>query len=1127
MALEQEQLQAGIAALEIQRALLGDAVVDAAQAGLRARLAALAAQAVSPAPAQSAEPEQQLRQVSILFLDVVDSTAFSHGLDPEAINEVMDDALARGAALVQAHKGRVLQYAGDSILAAFGADGAREDDAERAVRCGLALLELGRKLGAEVLAAHRHTGFNVRVGIHTGGVLLGGGVNAQGSIRGIAVNIAARMEQAAPSGGLRISHDCYAQVRGLFSVQELAPLQVKGVDEAVQSYLVLRAKPRAFRIGNRGIEGVITQMIGREAELAQLQAAFKRLFSERKLAACTVVADAGLGKSRLLHQFEAWSEVQTEAVYFFCGRAYPHTEGRPYGLLRDILAWRFQIQDDDSLADARAKFEAGIMPLFLDSDGPERAEGHAHLLGYLIGIDYLDSRHVKGILGEPKQIRSRAFHAAAQLFRRIGARQGTPVLLQLEDLHWADNESLDFLAYLAKVNRDVALLIVAATRPTLFERRRGAASLENLSQRIDLQPLDKTASRLLAHELLKKLPEVPAALRELITGGAEGNPFYMEELVKMLIDQGAIQAGAESWSLNAERLLATQVPGTLTGVLQARLDGLPTPERLTMQQASVIGQVFWDRALEALDAQAMDNLPALVRRELTLPHSDAEARVRLEGLREYGFKHAMLHQVTYGTVLKRARRDLHGKLARWLAQQSGLWARDSFGLTAEHFEAAGELASAAEFHARAAEHGATRLAHERVSRHIERALALLDSPNLASQPQHQVNLRWRLLAVREDSLEVQGRRKEQRAALDALEQLAETWDSDAWRAHVAHRRASLAMRTADWPLQASSARHGAQLAESIGDDELRLRCLRLLATSLAHQGERRAGLQLAQDALAQAQALGLPAVQAQLLNTLAVIAGDAQGDRLAALAFNQQYLAIMSELGNLRSEAIGLSNVGECYIQLGALTQAGEMLDKALPMARANGDPALECNALVNLARLAFWQGDAVQSLTLARAAQQLARDVEAAEWETLALLRLGEGEQALGRLAQSVEAFSQAHSLALSIDDSLQHEASAGLARLALAQGDAAGALQLLEVLFLQHANGASYEHVEQPRLLELSCYRVLLAVNDPRADDWLARAHSALQAGAQAIADPALREGFLANVPYHGEILAAWAAR
>ena len=252
---EQAQLQAAMAALEGQRAALGDLAVDAMLAGLRAKLASLV---VAPEPADPAQT-QTLRQVSILFLDAVGSTALAQQLDPEAISAVMDDALSRGTAIVEQHRGQVLQYAGDNILAAFGSDESREDDAERAVHCGLALLELGKTLGAEVQAAHGHTGFNVRVGVHTGGVLLGGGVDADGTIRGIAVNIAARMERTAPAGSLRISHDTYAQVRGLFEVDAQEPLAVKGVDAPVQSYLVKRAKPRNFRIGTRGIERVATK----------------------------------------------------------------------------------------------------------------------------------------------------------------------------------------------------------------------------------------------------------------------------------------------------------------------------------------------------------------------------------------------------------------------------------------------------------------------------------------------------------------------------------------------------------------------------------------------------------------------------------------------------------------------------------------------------------------------------------------------------------------------------------------------------------------------------------------------------------------------------------------------------
>ncbi len=276
-------LRSAIAAIEAQRPQLGDAVTDLALAPLRAQLASLD----SPAPRADA-PAQRLRQVTILFLDVVGFTRLSQRLDPEAIAAVMDDALSRGTRIVDAHRGRVLQYAGDSILAVFGADEAREDDAERAVRCGLALLELGRAIGAQALAAHGHDGLNVRVGLHTGAVLLGGGaVDADGAIRGTAVNIAARMEQSAPPGGLRISHATYAQVRGMFEVEHQAPLAVKGVDEPVRSHLVTGVKPRSFRIGTRGIEGVATRMIGRDAELEALQLAHRRLFDERRLAAVT------------------------------------------------------------------------------------------------------------------------------------------------------------------------------------------------------------------------------------------------------------------------------------------------------------------------------------------------------------------------------------------------------------------------------------------------------------------------------------------------------------------------------------------------------------------------------------------------------------------------------------------------------------------------------------------------------------------------------------------------------------------------------------------------------------------------------------------------------------------------
>jgi len=294
---ELDQLRAGIAALQAQRDVLGDAVVEASIAGLRARLSAISV--------AESEAGQTLRQVTIVFLDIVGSTTLSQHLDPEDVHAVIDGGLSRCTAIVQAHGGKVLQYAGDNLLAVFGADESREDDAERALRCGLELLAQGRELAAQVERAHGHEGFDFRIGVHTGGVLLGGGVDAEGSIRGIAVNIAARMEQTAPAGSMRISHDTHVQVRGLFDVERQQPIAVKGVDEPIVSYLVLRAKPRSFRAASRGIEGIDTPMIGRDVELATLLEAFARMRARRRLEVVTVVGEAGLGKSRMLAEFES------------------------------------------------------------------------------------------------------------------------------------------------------------------------------------------------------------------------------------------------------------------------------------------------------------------------------------------------------------------------------------------------------------------------------------------------------------------------------------------------------------------------------------------------------------------------------------------------------------------------------------------------------------------------------------------------------------------------------------------------------------------------------------------------------------------------------------------------------
>lgn len=713
-------LRQAIRALEQQRASLGDAVVDSALAPLRDQLTKL-----DTAPPRSGE--QVLKQVSVLFLDVVGSTTLAQRLDPEEVSAVMDGCLRRCTTVVQQHGGKVLQYAGDSLLAAFGAEVSREDDAERAVQAGLALLALGREVGHEVRAQHMHDGFDVRVGVHTGSVLLGGGVDQDGTIRGIAVNIAARMEQTAPAGALRISQDTYTLVRGIFDVEPQPPLTVKGVDTEITSYLVRRAKPRAFDLGQRGQAQRPTPLIGRDTELAELTCALNDVIDQGRPQMRLLLAQAGLGKSRLMRELLHAAELHPRSCWLLLGRCHPSSELEPYGLLRAVLTWRLDIAHSDSAETARGKLIAGLMPA-LTSAGrpPEEARVDALCLGHLVGFDHSGEPELADLLSRPRQLRERALATVRQLLQGLAGGSGSPVVMLLEDLHWADDASLDWLAGLLDAPPALPLLLAMSARPSLHERRPGWGGPPSACRLLSLTPLAAGEREALTAALLHRLPDPPAELLALIDGHAEGNPFYAEELVKMLFDQAVLVAddGEDSpggpWRVDTERLRPDLIPPTLTGVLQARLDALATQERHALQMASVIGPVFWDEALASLAPHGPEAIDPLQRKAMVVPRPHSV----FEDTAERSFHHHLLHQVTYGTVLKAARQEGHARAAAWLQARAGDRSDEILAITAEHFERAGDHAKALEWFARASQAARSRDAIRASVAHCERALAL-------------------------------------------------------------------------------------------------------------------------------------------------------------------------------------------------------------------------------------------------------------------------------------------------------------------------------------------------------------------------------------------------------------------
>ncbi|OGB06820.1 MAG: hypothetical protein A3E25_09725 [Burkholderiales bacterium RIFCSPHIGHO2_12_FULL_69_20] len=1122
---EAEQLQAAIAALQAQRALLGDAVVEVALAPMRARLATL----------QQTTEAQQLKQVSILFADIVGSTTLTRQLDPEEVHAVMDGTLAHFTAAVQAQQGRVLQYAGDSMLAVFGAHAAREDDAERAVRAALAVLRGGARQGEWVRQQHGHEGFNVRVGVHTGPVLLGGGVDGDGTIRGISVNIAARLEQSAPPGQLRISQATWQQVRGLFVVTAQPPLAVKGVDEPLVSYLVQAERPRPWRDEARGVAGLATPMVGRQHELQQLQQALRALGAETSspAARCVlVVGEAGLGKSRLALEFERWLAALPAPPTVLRARAVPQNGEQPYSLLRTLLADWLQIHETDASALACSKLEAGLVPLFAADQGSDLAQAQAHVLGYLLGFDFGDSRHLAGLREAGGALRSRAFHVAAQALRRGAAQAGTPLVLLLEDLHWADDGSLRFFKQLLQVNADLPMLMLGLTRAALFERQPrwpadrpaddGDGAAVPCIQRLTLQALDAAGCQLLAEGLLQRLPGAPAELLGLIVQRAEGNPFYMEELVKMLIDEGAIvvPAGdpsapdAAPWQLHPERLRLDRVPVTLTGVLQARLDSLAASDRASLQRASVIGLQFWDEALAELDAAAPRSLPVLMLRQLV---REQQATV-LAQAQAFGFAHQLLHQVTYDTVLKRVRTACHLQVGNWLAGLASARANDLLGLAASHFERGGEAERAAEFYTRSAEQLSTRFAHDTVVTHAGRALAL------ASPDDHA--LRWRALLVRQRSLRLQGRMPEQAADLDALTVAAEALDDDQRRATVRLRRAVAAASAGDAKGCVAACAEALSLAQHGGAHDVTLSIYSAWAGALLSLGRYDEARRVSEDGLALARQRGNQGMESELLTGLAAGASQ-QGDALRAIAWLQQCLQIDREIGRRINEGPVLVNLGDATMRLGDFEAARGHLQDALQLARATGDRNVQAMCLLNLASVTHLMGEHATALGHARAARQLTAEVGNREYEAFAWMSLGHAEAGLGHADEAREAYAHSRERLLELDlPHLALEADAGLALVALAEGDVGAALAHLEALLAALARGDALDGCEHPLWMRLTAVQVLRQAGDGRAAAQLAEAQSALQTQADAISDAAARQRFLQQVPHHRQILALAAA-
>ncbi len=975
-----DSLERTIAALEAQRGTLGDEVVSVALQPLLQRREVL----------QRRFAGERRKLVTVLFADLVDFTGLSAALDPEDTRGVVHAYFERWRAEILAAGGVVEKFIGDAVMAVFGLHRAREDDAEAAIRCALAMSSALPALNAQMQRAYGVT-LAMRVGIDTGEVVVGAVDERLGGdfvAVGDTVNRASRLESAAPVNGVLVSADTYRHVRGIFSVQPVPGLQLKGVAQPSDAYLVLSARPRAFQLDPaRGVEGVETRTVGREIELRVLQERFYDVLEEERWRIVTVVGDAGVGKTRLLLEFDRWLGERPGNVWWFRGRAAHSTQNHANALLRDLVATRWDILDSDPPDLVRAKCRDGLAMAWGENEETlRRADVIAVWLGFEIG----DAVRLPAVPRDPAALRDQAAAVLAGYLGRLAEQ--APVVVLLEDLHWSDDGSIEWLDTADALLHTRRVLVVATARPALLERRpHWSEGLEHHA-RLALTPLSRRESRALLGDLLRRVDRVPPALADLVVNTAEGNPFYIEELVTWLLETGVLARHGETWHAVPELLEAVAVPATLQGLLQARLDALPPFELATLQRAAVIGRVFWDEAVRQLDTdpapQARDTneaLEGLRRREVV----HLRERSAFDSAREFLFRHALLRDVTYGGVLRQRRRTYHGLAADWLeATTERIRRTDEYAaLIAEHLDAAQD-ARAAGWYLRAGRQAARVHALAEATRLLDRAL------HVAAATDHA--LRFDVHAVRETVLDRMADRAAQGAAVSAM-------DAEAQYLADPERDVTRLLARARWLFEASdyagageAAREGGEVAAAADLRAREAEAQLWLGKSLTWAGSLDDAAAALNSSLEQASAAQAAPVVGEALRYLAIVESNL-GRFSASLSLLERARAAHAADGDQDGESTVLAQFATTYYHLGRFAEARSCLEQTLPIFRMSGHRYREAVALGNLAAIASAQGQLGSALRWTRQALDLAVAIADTETEAMTLNSLGQLEMALG----------------------------------------------------------------------------------------------------------------------------------
>ena len=658
---------------------------------------------------QRGKIEGERKQVTVLFADISGFTALSEKMDPEAVRDLMNRCFDRLVPCIQHFDGTIDKFIGDEIMALFGAPVAHENDPERALRAALEMQSALAKFNAE-----NKKQLGIHFGINTG-LVLAGGIGSSGqqeySVMGDAVNLASRLEDVSESGQVLVGVDTYRLTEPLFEFETLSPMSVKGKSEPVEVYRLVGAKVGAVSARGLARQGLSSPLVGRNHEFETIKGCLMAL-SHGKGGVIWVIGEAGLGKSRLMVELRKG----TPDVQWLEGKTMSFGQSISYFPFQEIVRTYAGISEDDVELEAWAKLESKIVGLFPDT-ALEILPYLATLLAVEVQGEYVE--RVKYLDGEA--LGKRLFLAMRRFVERLARTR--PLVLVFEDLHWMDTSSTELLENILTLVREVPLLLIGISRP---DPNTAGAHLREVCEEkyadcyteFRLVPLSQSESEQLVNNLLI-IDDLPARVRETMTQKSEGNPFFIEEIIRSLLDLGTIVRDPASGRWRATAQIETvHIPDTVHGVIMARIDRLNDDLKQALRIAAVIGRSFLYRILREVDAAdgALDeHLTQLQQVELIREKQDTPEL-------EYIFKHALAQEATYESILLQKRRELHGRVAESIEILFADRLEEFYSLLAYHFAKAENWTKAQEYLFKSGDQAGSMAADAEALTHYQQAM---------------------------------------------------------------------------------------------------------------------------------------------------------------------------------------------------------------------------------------------------------------------------------------------------------------------------------------------------------------------------------------------------------------------